>query len=289
MAKYIPKLIEPLLTYVPDQTVQDAVEIAGKLARAKILFDQLYPNRPKVDRNGPPDAYENEQAITEYPSPLKKHRTYSRIAPDGYVSEPPRQKSRLDGDTNQGSFNNVLLEQEVITFVDLDFDEDKHVDSRRTNRLTIPFIPKELDYTPQSNFVGIASFGRNNPFYQYTGSEDTLTFEIDWFSNTFNREDVITNCRWIEALSKADGYDDVPHRVMLNWGSENKLFLDEVWLVVAAPYRLSQFQRAYRDPDGEVKSLHLLPQQAYQTVTLKRVTKENRTIKQIIGNLGYVR
>lgn len=287
MAKYIPKLIEPLLTYVPDQTVQQAVEIAGKLARAKILYDQLNPNRPKVDRNGPTDAYESEVTITEYPSPLKKHRTFERISPDGYVSETPRRRSRLnDGDN---LYEDVVLSEEVITFVDLDFDEDKHVGTRRDNRLTIPFIPKELDYSPQANFATIASFGRNNPFYQYTGSEDTLTFEIDWFSKEENREDVITNCRWIEALSKADGYDDIPHRVMLNWGSNNKLFVDDVWLVVSAPYRLSQFQRAYRKSDNEVQSLYLLPQQAYQTVTLKRVTKTNRTIKEIIGNLGYVR
>lgn len=287
MAKYIPKPIEPLLTYVPNQSVQDAVEIAGKLARAKILFDQLNPNRPKVDRNGPPDGYESELAITDYPSPLKRNRTYSRITPEGYTSEPPRQKSRLDERDN--TYEYVVLEQEVITIVDLDFDEDKHVSSRRTNKLTLPFIPRALDYEPNSNFVGIASFGRNNPFYQYTGSEDTLVFEIDWFSSTENREDVITNCRWVEALSKADAYDDIPHRIMLNWGADNKLFVDEVWLVVSAPYNLSQFQRAYRDGNGDVKSLGLLPQQAIQTVTLKRVTKENRTIKQIIGNLGYVR
>lgn len=287
MAKYIPKLVEPLLNYVPSSGVQTAVEIAGKVARAKILFDQVNPNRPKVDRNGPTDSYEHEVTTTDFPSPIKKHRTYSRIAPDGYVSEPPRQKSRLDSGDNQ--FEYIALEQEVITIVDIDFQEELHVNTRKTNRLTLPFVPRELEYTPNSNFVTLASFGRNNPFYQYTGSEDSLTFEIDWFSKTENREDVIANCRWVEALSKGDAYDDVPHRIMLNWGSENKLFLDEVWLVVSAPYRLTQFQRAYRDKAGEVKSLHMLPQQAIQTITLKRVTKENRTIKQVIGNLGYVR
>ena len=287
MAKYIPKIIEPALTYVPNQTVQDIVDVAGKVMRAKILFDQVNPNRPKVDRNGPNDAYEFDIATTEYPSRLKSNRTYERIVPAGYVSEPPRQKSRLGG--YEGEFEVISVKQEVISILDLDFEEDLHKDTRRTNRLTIPFVPRELEYTPSSNFVTIASFGRNNPFYQYTGSEDTLTFEIDWFSKQENREDVITQCRWIEALSKADSYDDIPHRVMLNWGSENKLFLDEVWLVVSAPYRLSQFQRAYRNSDGQVKSMFMLPQQAYQTVTLKRVTKENRTVKQIIGNLGYER
>lgn len=287
MAKYIPKIVEPLLTYKPDQTVQDIVDLAGKAGRAKILYDQLRPNRPKVDRNGPRDAYEFETQITEYPSPLKKNRTYERIVPDGYVSEPPRQKSRLN--PNVDSYEEVLLHEEVITILDLDFEEDLHAATRRTNRLTLPFVPREIEYTPTSNFVTIASFGRNNPFYQYTGAEDTITFDIDWFSKTENREDVITQCRWIEALSKADSYDDLPHRVMLNWGSKNKMFIDEVWIVVSAPYRLSQFQRAYRDNNNDVVSLHMLPQQAIQTVTLKRVTKENRTIKQIIGNLGYAR
>jgi len=68
--------------------------------------------------------------------------------------------------------------------------------------------------------VGIASFGSNNPIYQYTGSEDTLSFVIDWFSSENHREDVIFNCRWIEALTKSDGYNEPPHRVKIIWGGQ---------------------------------------------------------------------
>ena len=285
MAKYIPKLPSVGITANLGTGATNLVTDLSKVQRLKILYDQQMPNRPKVDRTGGPLAYEFEPTTPTTQSSLKKHRTYIRPTPDGYVSEPPQTKVRLNRDND---YESVVLEQEVVSIIDIDFIEENHKDTRKTNSITLPFVPRELNYQPTSNFVGIASFGRNNPFYQFTGSEDSLTFEIDWFAKEVNREDVIAKCRWLEALTKGDGFDDIPHRVMLVWGSSNKLFQDDVWIVTAAPYNLSQFQRAFRDrADGEVKSLYLLPQQAVQTVVLKKVTKDNLSSKRIIGNLGW--
>lgn len=135
--------------------------------------------------------------------------------------------------------------------------------------IKIQFTPQELNYSMESSFVPIASMARNNPLYHYTGSEDTLDFVLDWFAETENREDVIRNCKKLEALTKNDSFDKPPHHVKLIWNSV--LFSDAVWVVVAAPYKLSMFQ-AHRN---------MLPQQAVQTITLKRVTENNPTIEQI--------
>ena len=135
--------------------------------------------------------------------------------------------------------------------------------------LKLTFVPRKLSVIPESHFKAIASMGRNNPFYHFTGAEDSLKFEIDWFSEKDNRQDVILNCRWVESLSKNDAYNNPPPPVILHWNSE--LFSDSLWLVVDAPYDLSEFQ-AHRQ---------MLPQQAYQQVTLKRINQRNLTRSQI--------
>lgn len=147
-------------------------------------------------------------------------------------------------------------------------------DLETNEKIKIQFVPQELDYKPESNFVAIASMARNNPLYHYVGSEDTLEFTLDWFAREESREDVIRNCKKLEALTKNDSFGRDPHPVKLIWNS--KLFSDAQWLVVAAPYKLSLFQ-AHRS---------MLPQQAIQTITLKRITEGNTSI-QTIRNINF--
>lgn len=135
--------------------------------------------------------------------------------------------------------------------------------------LKIQYVPAELTYTPESNWAVIPSVGRNNPFYHYTGSEDILQFTLDWHADDILRLKVIENCKWVEALSKADGYTKEPHVVKLIWGD---LFQDSLWIVEKAPYRLVRFQ-----------ALGMRPVQAYQDVTLKRVINHNRTRSEILN------
>jgi len=106
----------------------------------------------------------------------------------------------------------------------------------------------------------------------------------------------------MEALTKADGNQEPPHRVKIIWGGQNTqlsnrlyynpqtLFGDSVWILVDAPYKLSQFNRGYMDPlSKDFISTSMLPQQALQTVTFKRITSYNRSSKDIIGSLGTQR
>lgn len=152
--------------------------------------------------------------------------------------------------------------------------------------IRLPFVPKELEYNSESSFVAIKPMGRNNPIYHYTGSEDQLEFEIDWYAFDWGRRQVIENCRKIEALSKADGYKGDPHRVKLMWGKENVLFSDHEFLVLSAPYRLSHFNRGNINSNGEIESTYMLPIQAYQRVTLGRITRNNLTKIEVeyVGN-----
>lgn len=278
MAKLIPNL--------PNYDLQD---IAGKANRLSIYADRNLRGFEKIDVNGPPNAYEHDNRVGTILGAKKAHRAEIVGLPNVNAREISGTGIDTDGYTTTYSRESRLDKNctDYISIIDIDFKPGQDDDKRTYSYLKLPFVPRELNYSPESNFVGIASFGRNNPFYQFTGSEDTLTFEIDWFSERDDREDVIFNCRWLEALSKSDGYDDVPHRVILSWGMDNKLFSDSIWLVTSAPYRLTDFVRGYQDENTrEIISVGMLPQQAYQQVTLKRLSNLNRTTKQIISNLG---
>jgi hypothetical protein len=144
------------------------------------------------------------------------------------------------------------------------------VDLVTFDRLEIQFVPDKLSYKPDSKFIAIESSGRNNPIYHYTGSEDTLTFRLDWHAKDEDRRDVIDKCRWLEALSKNNGWEEPPHPVMLVFGNLFETSTDN-WLVTAAPYDLDNFRVAS----------FMLPVQAYQEITLKRIANHNLDYKDI--------
>lgn len=287
MATFVPKILNPLLTYTPSTGVEEFTSYASKAMRLKIILDRHTRGFEKADRTGGRGSYQHEPSNSQKggrAGELKSHRQIlqdnnqvdERTSANGYLFEQPKEAVSQVQDTG-----------DYITIVDYDYATGTHDDKRYYDKLKIPFVPRELNIEPESNFVGIASFGRNNPIYQFTGSEDTITFDIDWHSDQANREDVIFNCRWIEALSKADGYDEMPHRVMIIWGNGNKLFQDHLFILEKAPYKLSQFVKGYKDPKtGERVSTSMLPQQAIQRITLKRLTETNLTSREIIGKVG---
>lgn len=164
--------------------------------------------------------------------------------------------------------------------------------------LVIQNRPDRLRVEPAATWAAVKSMGRNNPFYFYTGGEDTITFDISWYSVDANhRDDVVNKCRLLESWTRADGYSASPPTLRIQWGNSG-LFEDDLFILAAAPYELTHFQNASRmmrrydnDPDtcqrmtntvSRPYNLKLLPNCATQTLTFKRVTKNNRTWEEII-------
>ena len=317
MAKYVPDnplTQEALNTQGLSQNVQDGVSYASKAFRALILLNRNAAGFEKENIKGPPNAYHHQD--TSYTNlQLKDHREAIGRRNDAglfetgytweYASDPFDPNKSFKGYREQlqhvnrnigfrghthtlaGKKQETKHIRDSISIIDIDHDPVKDLqNARRYKSVTLPFVPRELNYSMESNFVGIATMGRNNPHYHFTGSEDSLEFTIDWFSNQNDRKDVINNCRWLESLTKSDGYRRRPHRIMVAWGNNNELFGTDYWLVVKADYRLTQFVDAYRDPiSNEIKKVGLLPQQAHQTITLKRVTKRNLRTAEIVKPL----
>lgn len=285
MARLIPnnKLTKALIQAKPNQTTQDIIFIAGKLMRLKILLDRENRGFSKADVNGPKDAFETSGLSIYETGKLEREKLHREAKGDrGQLETVPAEAYTSQVYKKKNS--NIV--KDYIAIIDLDFsDDDKAI--RGYDRIVLPFVPRELSYEPSSKFVGIATMGRNTPFYQFTGSEDTLKFEIDWYAleeKDQDRKNVINSCRWVEALSKSNGYKDLPHRVKLLWGQDDLLWQDDIWIVVDAPYTLSEFKNGYTK-DDLYTSIGKMPQQATQSITLKRVMGSNRNTREIIGPL----
>ena len=314
MAKFIPNtpFTQALLnagTDGLDQEVSDAVSYVSKAYRALIILDRNARGMAKEDVDGGPLAYHHQ--LTHQQSGGLAVKAHSVDIPPK-VEDPTAYKFEKTKDPNLKDHrqelagergidpNSYLFEEankrvartfqkDYISIIDLDFNEEGDF-NRNYNYLNLPFTPKALNYTVDSNFVAIATMGRNNPHYHFTGSEDTLEFEIDWHSNELHREDVLFYCRWIESLAKGDGYRTAPHRVKLAWGQDSNMFQDDIWIVTNPSYKLEQFVDSYNDT-GDRNSftrVGMLPAQAYQKITLKRVSQFNRTTEDIMGNFNFM-
>lgn len=153
--------------------------------------------------------------------------------------------------------------------------------------------PNEIQVNPQSTWVAIKSMGRNNPFYMYTGGEDTITFDISWYvSDPDHLEEVLAKCRLLESWTKANGYDQAPPTLKISWGNAD-LFKNRDFILESCPYRLTNFQNASRanlpsyQENTSVRSSEILdkglyPSCATQTLTFKKVTYGNAGYREII-------
>ncbi len=211
------------------------------------------------------------------PEPEYQEKPFGRIGVIDYTTE--RRKV-------EDNINKAIESYKSEDKIQLAFYRPSDIDNS-LSIISLDTIPREVQYTPQNKVIAMASPGRNNPFYHYTGSEDTLEFTIDWYSNSYNKSDVIMKCREVEAMSKNDSYDKTPALLRIIWGKQDLLFNDTYWVIEKAPYKLQNFNRAYRDWDkntGELgKDLFatgLLPVQAYQQLTLKKVTPNNSSFYQ---------
>lgn len=142
------------------------------------------------------------------------------------------------------------------------------IDMVDSTKLSFQMIP-DLSYSTESKVVAIAANGRNNPIYQYTGSENKLELEISWYATENDRKDVLRNCRWLEARAQANGWIDGMHELHIIFGQVFKP--TDLWI-------LSKVESDYTLPHA---SYGLVPTLAKQKLSFLRVAIKNRTHSQI--------
>lgn len=148
--------------------------------------------------------------------------------------------------------------------------------------------PPEIEFSGETSWASIKSFGRNLPMYHFTGAEDKIQFNISWYCD-WNTEagdtpqpwQVIQKCRLLEAWSKANGYSAAPPLLQIDWGGSG-LFSNAYFILQSATYRLNNFRDGYidrRNKDGKWVDGKLYPMAATQELIFARVSSENLDYK----------
>ena len=141
--------------------------------------------------------------------------------------------------------------------------------------VSLDYIPEEVEVNPSSFFKSLNIVGLNYPRYHYGGGEDIVTFTIQWFGVKDDKDSVISKCRKVEALTKANGWINGPPEVIIKWDHPGVLFEKHIFIVEKAGYKLRNFMVNKTTPN-EISNLAWqpfgsLPIVAEQKITLKRV------------------
>ena len=253
----------------------------NKLQRAKIFLRRKRP----MERIANPRPLSTKVRETTITNKAKKDEARSRMAPLEHSNSDVTTKELKQSKANVKVEDQVQKEVKSPTTTDI---KNKvtliNISASPYIKLELQGLPMEVEFNPETTWSTVKSMGRNNPFYVYTGGEDTLSFEVTWYANDPNgREDVINKCKLLESWSKADSYTKSPPLIQILWGSSG-IFSEDTYILHQAKYKLSNFQNAHRSKDRKsIIDGKLLPNTAIQNLVFKKVTSDNQTSEQIIS------
>lgn len=147
--------------------------------------------------------------------------------------------------------------------------------------------PNRLEFKGETSWATIKSMGRNTPMYHFTGAEDVIQFNISWFCNDPDHlDEVVNKCRFLEAWTKANGYQASPPVIQIQWGKSD-IFKDHYYILTSATYTLENFNDFIRINGNKRKDLkaadgQLLPSTATQELIFKRVSATNLSWNDIL-------
>lgn len=288
-----------------DQVTDITTSELNKLWRAKILLDRatrpaktggkasitpeakLHKNNIRADRGVNPKTGITESSI--------------RVDVNKAAREVEEQQKELQRKETTVSFveDNTPLEERKIKY------DKKNNESLTKKRIQIYNIssdpitylelqtyPENVSFQGESTWAVINSMGRNTPMYHFTGAESIIQLNISWYcDDPANPADVLAKCKLLEAWSKGNGYISAPPILKLNWG-DSELFKDELFILTAATYELSNWRGSVKQYDRKTHELvlpkgyvdtNLLPAMATQELIFRRVSATNLTHGDIIS------
>lgn len=288
-----------------DQVTDITTSELNKLWRAKILLDRatrpaktggkasitpeakLHKNNIRADRGVNPKTGITESSI--------------RVDVNKAAREVEEQQKELQRKETTVSFveDNTPLEERKIKY-DKKYNESLtkkriqiyNISSDPITYLELQTYPEKVSFQGESTWAVINSMGRNTPMYHFTGAESIIQLNISWYcDDPANPADVLAKCKLLEAWSKGNGYISAPPILKLNWG-DSELFKDELFILTAATYELSNWRGSVKQYDRKTKKLvlpkgyvdtNLLPAMATQELIFRRVSATNLTHGDIIS------
>ncbi|MCB9047621.1 MAG: hypothetical protein H6550_15920 [Chitinophagales bacterium] len=85
--------------------------------------------------------------------------------------------------------------------------------------LEAQFVPQTLSDPRTADIAALKVIGRNNPRYQHTGGEDSLTLNLDFVADEGSHRSVLAKINWLKAFTYNDGGNRPARRLILAWGN----------------------------------------------------------------------
>ena len=288
-----------------DQVTDITTSELNKLWRAKILLDRatrpaktggkasitpeakLHKNNIRADRGVNPktgitessirvDVNKAAREVEEQQKELQRKETTVSFVEDNT----PLEERKIKYDKR----NNESLTKKRIQIYNISSDPITY--------LELQTYPEKVSFQGESTWAVINSMGRNTPMYHFTGAESIIQLNISWYcDDPANPADVLAKCKLLEAWSKGNGYISAPPILKLNWG-DSELFKDELFILTAATYELSNWRGSVKQYDRKTNELvlpkgyidtNLLPAMATQELIFRRVSATNLTHGDIIS------
>lgn len=288
-----------------DQVTDITTSELNKLWRAKILLDRatrpaktggkasitpeakLHKNNIRADRGVNPktgitessirvDVNKAAREVEEQQKELQRKETTVSFVEDNT----PLEERKIKYDKR----NNESLTKKRIQIYNISSDPITY--------LELQTYPEKVSFQGESTWAVINSMGRNTPMYHFTGAESIIQLNISWYcDDPANPADVLAKCKLLEAWSKGNGYISAPPILKLNWG-DSELFKDELFILTAATYELSNWRGSVKQYDRKTKErvlpkgyvdTNLLPAMATQELIFRRVSATNLTHGDIIS------
>ena len=243
----------------------------NKLWRAAILLHRVthYPHakKSKVDPAKGHNTLDNEKSRQ-----LKEQEKGAKVIT---FSTEPYDNLVKEKKTGHGS-NQIIL---------------YNLTSKPYEYIVIQNRPNRLEFKGETSWAAIKSMGRNTPMYHFTGAEDVIQFNISWFCDDPDHlDEVVNKCRFLEAWTKANGYQASPPVIQIQWGN-SEIFNDQFYILTSATYTLENFNDFIRVGQRKGTDGQLLPSTATQELIFKRVSATNLSWNDILpeSKMKYTR
>lgn len=79
-------------------------------------------------------------------------------------------------------------------------------------------MPNSFSENVQIDINKIKTISRTNPFIGYSGTQETISFDLQMYSDEESRKELHRKINWIKGLAYPDKRDGKPSRLRIVWG-----------------------------------------------------------------------
>lgn len=148
------------------------------------------------------------------------------------------------------------------------------VDLRTKERLSIQFLPEEIQTTRSISIADISVVSRNNPKHHWTGGKKEISFTFFLLADDESKVTAKMRMKWLESLSYQDKTTGASPQVLFIFGRQ---YRKDKWIVSKLSFKEKSF----------VPAFDFLPQWIEVSLALLSDNDKNEAVEDIRDSLAW--